>query len=1376
MLKYGNKEIRNLQEQVYKNQQDIAAMQEVTYVLDEFGIKVVGEVDSLEDLPTVEEYKEAHEDWAYGDAYAVGTEAPYALYILTRAGDEVQVDHWFDIGEFPAPGPQGPQGAQGPQGPQGRQGEKGDAGATGPQGQQGEQGPQGIQGIQGDPGAAAGFGTITATATTLNPGTPATATVTTSGPDTSKSMTFTFGIPRGQDGEPGQSDINVIKVNASQNSNFRQNFSFVLGQEEASLIAADPTQYILDVDAHVTNARGRTVDEHYSLMFLPGTYNINGNAQQEDTYYFQSNAGSEWLLNTQSRADKGVWECFLTLIRQPVSREITGATGNIQLNGIFATSDDISSVSSVAYSAASAAANAASLAQSAYDAANAASVVSGTASDGSWTTITIDGTTNAIPQGGVESVEWGSITGTLSQQTDLQNALNGIASSAANAASLAQSAYDAANAIVVPTKTSDLDNDSGFITGVSWSEVTGKPTFATVATTGDYDDLTDKPDLSVYELASDAADIAAAAQSAMNKANDASSAAQSAHDAANAAQTTANSANDAASSASSLAQSAYNAANSAQSAASSASSLAQAAYDAANSIVVPTKTSDLENDSGYITGVSWSEVTGKPTFATVATTGDYDDLTDKPDLSVYELATDAANIATVADSAASAAQAAHNAANGAASLAQSAYDAANAIVVPTKTSDLENDSGYITGVSWGDIDNKPTFSAVATTGDYDDLSDKPDLSVYELASDAANISALAQSAYNAANGAASDAANASSAAADAASLAQSAYDAANAIVVPTKTSDLVNDSGFITGVSWSEVTGKPTFATVATSGDYDDLSDKPDLSVYELAIDAASISAAAQAAHNAANDASSLAQSAYNAANGAASDASNASTLAQSAYDAANSAQSAASSASSLAQNAYDAANSATSAASSASSLAQAAYDAANAIDVPTIDNKTIVENQQGQIETAAGGWKESVPTEITTLSMPWGTYGQYVQYLASVNYGTATTEQIAANYTAWMAYLNEKAGGETIDITIMLSVDGSTWDEYAATASVYKTQYPRLRYFTCAALGLSSVGDFRIQDSLGQEFFSPGSQLVGPNQELYAYAKLKVIGPGSIVYHTIDNNYIDSSIISGAAAGATAVQPSSLATVAISGSYNDLSDKPTIPAAVSGVNDGTNWTSLTIGSDTYGIGGGSAPSNMVTTDTSQTISGQKTFTGWTNINYLAGNANSNNKITLMGSIVPISRNNYSLGDSYYTFNTIYAENISVGSEYNPFSLPTYRLRNPNILLKPSDVSDLTSYAATSFSDFPETLVLNETSTNKIWNTSKVTSSNIEFFNITSDSSGVTLGICVTDRSTRTSVVSNISLADKSNSETWTFTVDDGQGGTTTVTKTIVLG
>ena len=176
MLKFGNKEFRNLQEQVLKNMQNIANIKEGTAVLSEFGIKVVGEVDSLQNLSSVADYKLAHEDWAYGDAFAIGTQPPYKLVILTRANDEITADHWFDIGDFPMPGPKGDTGAQG------------------------ETGPQGPQGNQGDPGADAGFGSILATAQTLPAGSSATATVVASGPDTAKELSFTCGIPRGADG------------------------------------------------------------------------------------------------------------------------------------------------------------------------------------------------------------------------------------------------------------------------------------------------------------------------------------------------------------------------------------------------------------------------------------------------------------------------------------------------------------------------------------------------------------------------------------------------------------------------------------------------------------------------------------------------------------------------------------------------------------------------------------------------------------------------------------------------------------------------------------------------------------------------------------------------------------------------------------------------------------------------------------------------------------------------------------------------------------------------------------------------------------------------------------------------------------------------
>lgn len=53
------------------------------------------------------------------------------------------------------------------------------------------------------------------------------------------------------------------------------------------------------------------------------------------------------------------------------------------------------------------------------------------------------------------------------------------------------------------------------------------------------------------------------------------------------------------------------------------------------------------------------------------------------------------------------------------------------------------------------------------------------------------------------------------------------------------------------------------------------------------------------------------------------------------------------------------------------------------------------------------------------------------------------------------------------------------------------------------------------------------------------------------------------------------------------SGDYNDLTNKPTIPAAVSGTNDGTNWTSLTIGNDTYGLASGGGSTAGITDITS---------------------------------------------------------------------------------------------------------------------------------------------------------------------------------------------
>lgn len=65
------------------------------------GIKVVGHVDALP-IPTG--------NYDYGDAYMVGTETPYEMYVYTRADDVHKVPYWFNIGKFPQPGEPGPAG------------------------------------------------------------------------------------------------------------------------------------------------------------------------------------------------------------------------------------------------------------------------------------------------------------------------------------------------------------------------------------------------------------------------------------------------------------------------------------------------------------------------------------------------------------------------------------------------------------------------------------------------------------------------------------------------------------------------------------------------------------------------------------------------------------------------------------------------------------------------------------------------------------------------------------------------------------------------------------------------------------------------------------------------------------------------------------------------------------------------------------------------------------------------------------------------------------------------------------------------------------------------------------------------------------------
>ena len=182
MLKFGNQEFRNLEEQVLKNKNDIQDFKDGNQTIAEFGIKVVGIVDDAANIPAVGE--------EFGDAYLVGTKPPYDMRVWTRNVNN-DTAAWVDLGEFPLQGPKGDKGPQGttwtvgygaPKYDPSRSGDmyldkvtgngyisttlsgtlkwelnfnlKGPRGMDGPRGEQGLQGEKGAKGDKGEIGPA----------------------------------------------------------------------------------------------------------------------------------------------------------------------------------------------------------------------------------------------------------------------------------------------------------------------------------------------------------------------------------------------------------------------------------------------------------------------------------------------------------------------------------------------------------------------------------------------------------------------------------------------------------------------------------------------------------------------------------------------------------------------------------------------------------------------------------------------------------------------------------------------------------------------------------------------------------------------------------------------------------------------------------------------------------------------------------------------------------------------------------------------------------------------------------------------------------------------------------------------------------------------
>lgn len=127
MITLNGKELRNLEEQVRKNKEDIARHYQATQLpINLAGIEVIGEITSPIEL------RDKVGD-AYGQAYVQVVEDDTFLWIWTRANPDAGEpdDYWLDI-PFSVAGPQGPTGEKGETGERGERGSYWNAGTINP--------------------------------------------------------------------------------------------------------------------------------------------------------------------------------------------------------------------------------------------------------------------------------------------------------------------------------------------------------------------------------------------------------------------------------------------------------------------------------------------------------------------------------------------------------------------------------------------------------------------------------------------------------------------------------------------------------------------------------------------------------------------------------------------------------------------------------------------------------------------------------------------------------------------------------------------------------------------------------------------------------------------------------------------------------------------------------------------------------------------------------------------------------------------------------------------------------------------------------------------------------------------------------------------
>lgn len=278
--------------------------------------------------------------------------------------------------------------------------------------------------------------------------------------------------------------------------------------------------------------------------------------------------------------------------------------------------------------------------------------------------------------------------------------------------------------------------------------------------------------------------------------------------------------------------------------------------DLSNKPTIPTAVSQLTNDSNYITkkvnnlenytptsslstvATSWSytDLSNKPLLATVATSWKYDDLTNKPNLWVYQTT---ANLVTTLTNADDTHYPSAKAVSDALSHAW-AWDMLSSVYDPNNI--------WADAFDYDNFINTPNLATVATSGSYNDLSNKPIIPAALTSGDAISISSNVINALydwstikkNSSNklyadftwlATTSDLENYTPTS-DLATVATS-WNYSDLINKPTIPAAQVQTDWDATSGMWV-ILNKPSLATVATSWNYNDLSNKPSLAAVAI--------------------------------------------------------------------------------------------------------------------------------------------------------------------------------------------------------------------------------------------------------------------------------------------------------------------------------------------------------------------------------------------------------------------------------------------------------------------------------------------------------------------------------------------------------------